>query len=392
MSSPKLVVICRSHARATSAADLPLERTTLPLCTYVRTSSKPAASSTLRSSGIAMRLREPMLMPRRSTMWRAMAVFYRPACVSACEQTRAAAALARTRAASRTSRRPCARARGSSCGCFARRGAAARTRPPATGRSARGGRPSPVRSRCATQVPGRVADSPRAAAAPRARVRWARRRRGEACRRRARPSGGRRSRWSCEHLPRLCLILGLHGVQPPRCLPARIEQDRVLRVRAALLDDGVAAARLDHALHLAGDVPFLHDEPRGKAPHRLVGVERDEQAVEARTVDALAHDVELAAARERAELLVQLAEQELRAGVPRRALVRLRRRCHAAPDWAGSCRTTSRSDGSNSTPSRLPAPRSRSSHGSSVTTTTLPPLRWMCAAQAESTATASASR
>src|SRR5439155_26663800 len=56
------------QSRASCSVESLLRRITLPLCTYVRTSSKPARSSSLRSSGIETRLRGPRLIPLSSTI------------------------------------------------------------------------------------------------------------------------------------------------------------------------------------------------------------------------------------------------------------------------------------------------------------------------------------
>src|SRR5215210_4724892 len=60
-------------SRSSVAGCLALVSRMLPLCTRVATSSWPAASRTSRSRGIATRLREPRLIPRRSAICRAMA-------------------------------------------------------------------------------------------------------------------------------------------------------------------------------------------------------------------------------------------------------------------------------------------------------------------------------
>src|SRR5205814_696476 len=68
MSRPNSSAITRCTLRVTASALSPLPSTMLPLCTYVRTSSKPVRARAARSAGIATRLREPMLIPRRRTM------------------------------------------------------------------------------------------------------------------------------------------------------------------------------------------------------------------------------------------------------------------------------------------------------------------------------------
>jgi len=54
ISRPELSARAFSTLRRTLSALARLSRTTLPLCRYVRTSSKPASSSAERSAGIAL--------------------------------------------------------------------------------------------------------------------------------------------------------------------------------------------------------------------------------------------------------------------------------------------------------------------------------------------------
>src|SRR2546429_3495181 len=72
MSREKRFAISCSHLRASRSGGVSLDSTTFPLCKYVRTSSKPAPASSSRSSPIATLLRRPRLMPRKSTICRAM--------------------------------------------------------------------------------------------------------------------------------------------------------------------------------------------------------------------------------------------------------------------------------------------------------------------------------
>jgi hypothetical protein len=53
---PNSSTTSRPHSRASSSGDRSVESTTLPLCTYVRTSPNPALVSSSRRAGIAIRL------------------------------------------------------------------------------------------------------------------------------------------------------------------------------------------------------------------------------------------------------------------------------------------------------------------------------------------------
>jgi len=96
---------------------------------------------------------------------------------------------------------------------------------------------------------------------------------------------------------------------------AWIEQDRPLRARADLLDDGGAFELLHHPLVVAG-VARQDQEPRRESADSLVDLDGGGEAPDA--VAALAHELELPldaeALREPADLLVQLAKHELAAG------------------------------------------------------------------------------
>src|SRR3954469_25750086 len=71
MSKPNASSIAFSTSRPTLPGDVSAALSaTLPLCTYVLTSWKPAASSAARSSPIGTLLWPPTLMPRRSAMCR----------------------------------------------------------------------------------------------------------------------------------------------------------------------------------------------------------------------------------------------------------------------------------------------------------------------------------
>ena len=82
MSSPKLSEICRSTSRAASAAEPPVRGGRR--CRSGRTFARRRIRRRRRTAqlGIAMRFREPRLIPRKEA-WRAMGGFYPPANLSA---------------------------------------------------------------------------------------------------------------------------------------------------------------------------------------------------------------------------------------------------------------------------------------------------------------------